>query len=141
MSEVWVAAAVTVVGGAISGRAAEKKAKADQKFQEGMTLEESKLAAQRAAHERALEDFYTQRDRAKKQRGLDQYRQFSTMGEFAPEYDASGEPRVADPVMPKYSDFDETPPEEEDGKKKDSKNLLSKRVALHKKARDPFGIF
>lgn len=141
MSEVWAAAAVAVVGGAISGRAAEKKAKSDQKNQEAMTAEESKLAAQRTAHERALEDFYTQRDRAKKQRGLDQFRQFSTMGEFAPEYDASGEPRIADPVMPKYSDFDETPPEEEGGKKGGGKNILSKRVELHKKARDPFGLF
>lgn len=142
MAEIWAAAAVTVVGGVIAGKAAEKKDKGDKQHQEAMTKEESALAAQRTGYERALDDFYTQKERAGRQRGLDQYRQFSTVGEFAPEYDASGEPRIANPVMPNYNDFDPTPPEEkEDGKKGGSKSIFSKRNDLHKKARDPFGIF
>ena len=36
--------------------------------------------------EREQEDYYNQLDRQRKQRGLDQFRQFSTMSQFAPEY-------------------------------------------------------
>lgn len=131
MAEIWAMAAVTVVGGVMAGKAAEKKSKADQKFQEGMTKEESKLAAQRSGYDMALEDFYNQKNRFEKQRGLDQFRQFSTMGTFAPgAQDTSG--RIAAPVMPKYSEFSED--EEIDpatGKKK--KSLIDKRVDLHTK--------
>lgn len=110
MGEVWVAAAVTVVGGVVAGKAAEKKDEGDKAHQQAMSKEESERSAQRTAHQMALEDFYTQRDRVRKQRGLDQYRAFSTMSQISPGYDPNSEVRLADPTMPHYSDFDQTGP-------------------------------
>lgn len=106
MSEIWVAAAVTVVGGAVAGKAAEKKDKGDKAHQAAMTEEESKLSAQRTGYESALEEFYTQRERQRKQRGLDQFRQFSTMGEFAPNYNIDTEARIDPGKAPNYNTFD-----------------------------------
>lgn len=112
MSEVWAAAAVSVVGSVVAGKAAEKKDKSDKAHDQAMTAEESRLAAQRTGYDRALEDFYQQKDRARKQRGLDQFRQFSTMGEFAPNYNATTEPRVVEGDAPDYNVFAPTVPEE-----------------------------
>lgn len=145
MGEIW-GAAIMVVGSVVAGKAAEKKAKADQKHDAAMTEEESKLAAQRTGYERALEDYYSQKQRARTQRGLDQFRQFSTMSEFAPGYDINSEQRIDEGEAPNYNTFhpDYDPnPEEVDpatGRKK-GKGLLSKRNKLHKKARDPLGLF
>lgn len=131
MSEVWVAAAVGVAGSVASGMAAEKKDKSDKAHDAAMTKDESRYAAQRTSHEMALEDFYTQKERAKKQRGLDQYRQFSTMQESNPNYNPATEPRIEDPTMPKYADFDETP--------KDIPNKQTKKRS--KSFLDPLGLF
>lgn len=105
MGEVWVAAAVTVVGSVASGVAAEKKDKSDKKHQQAMNREESAMAAQRTSHEMALEDFYTQKNRAGKQRGLAQYKQFSTMGEVSPGYDPNTEVAIDPGKAPQYGDF------------------------------------
>lgn len=112
MSELWVAGIVTVAGSYIAGKGQEKKDKADKAHQEAMTKEESALAAQRTGYEMALEEWYTQRERARTQRGLDQFRQFSTMRDFAPQYDETTESRIVPGDAPNYNDFDPTPPEE-----------------------------
>lgn len=106
MAEVWAAAAITVVGGVMAGKAAEEKDKGDKAFQKAMTKEESALAAQRSGYEMALGDFYTQKERKRKERGLDQYRQFSTMQTVAPGYDSSQEARIELGVAPQYGDFE-----------------------------------
>ena len=134
MGEIWAAAAITVVGGAIAGKGAEKKDKADKAHDAAMSEDESRYAAQRTSHEMALSDFYEQKNRARKQRGLDQYRMFSTVGQASPGYDLTTEGRIADPTMPKYGDFDEAPPEEEAGPAK-------KKRSIHKKLADPLGLF
>jgi hypothetical protein len=108
MAEIW-GAAIVVAGGIASGMAAEKKAKADRKANKEdskeMTEREAKLNAQQTGYESALERYYTQKDRFDKQRGLDQFRQFSTMGTFAPGMsDSAG--RIADPgAAPDYNAF------------------------------------
>lgn len=142
MAELWVAAAVTVVGGAVAGYGAQKKAEAERKASrednKEMTEREAKLNAQASGYERALEDYYTQKARFDQQRGLDQYRQFSTMGQFAPGVDDSGG-RVVMPKSPNYNDFAVEEPEvaKEQKDKKDS--LWDKRKDLHKKVIHPFG--
>lgn len=137
MAEIWAAAAVSIVGGVMAGKAAEKKDKSDKAHDAAMSEDESRYAAQRTAHERALEDFYTQKQRARTQRGLDQYRAFHTMGSVNPAYDVSTEARIDPGTAPKYSDFDEAPPEEAAGPRKKGKSLSD----IHKKLRDPLGIF
>ena len=142
MSEIWVAAAITVGGAVVSGIGQEKKDKADKAHQAAMTEEESKLAAQRTGYESALEEFYTQRERQRKQRGLDQFRQFSTMGEFAPGYDINSEARIDPGEAPNYNTFDPdynpnpVTPEQQGGGKR-SKSISD----IHKKIRDPLGLF
>lgn len=146
MAEVWAAAAISVVGGVMAGKAAEKKDKSDKAHQEAMTKEESALAAQRTGYERALEDFYTQKERARKQRGLDQFRQFNSMSRVSPGYDINSEVRINEGEAPNYNTFDPdynpnaTEVDPATGQK-NSKSLLDKRKDLHKKARDPLGLF
>jgi hypothetical protein len=110
MAEIW-GAALIVGGGIIAGIGAEKKDKSDKKFSQQMTKEEAQLNAQQTGYEAALEDFYKQKDRYETQRGLDQFRQFSTMGQFAPGVDDQGG-RVAAPVTPQYNTFAPTQPQQ-----------------------------
>lgn len=109
MGEVWIAAVVTVGGGIISGMGAEKKDKADKKFQSAEEkendLREGRLGAQATGYEMALEDFYNQKDRFEKQRGLDQFRQFSTVGNYNPAAADDSATRLAAPVTPQYNQF------------------------------------
>ena len=145
MAEIWAAAALTVVGGVVAGKGAEKKDKSDKAHQAAMTKEESALAAQRTGYERALEDFYTQKQRARTQRGLDQFREFSSMSRFAPEYNINSEQRINEGEAPNYNtfhpDYNSNASEEINPTTGQKKSILSKRVALHKKARDPLGLF
>lgn len=140
MGEVW-GAAIMVVGSVVAGKAAEKKAKADQKHDAAMTEEESKMAAQRTGYERALEDYYSQKQRARTQRGLDQFRQFSTMSEFAPGYDINSEQRINEGEAPNYNTFDpdydpNAPLEPNPGTQGRKKGR-----SIHKKLADPLGLF
>ncbi len=90
MAEIWVAGAITLGGAVISGVAAEKKAKGDRKAanedRKAATKEEAQYGAILSQFEREQEDYYNQMERQRKQRGLDQFRQFSTVHEFAPNY-------------------------------------------------------
>lgn len=142
MSEIWVAA-VGVVGSVAAGKAAEKKAKEDRKHSEAMTAEESKLAAQRTGYERALDEWYTQRERARKQRGLAQFRdQFSTMSQWAPGYDESTEVTINPGQAPQYNDFAPADPELGDPNARVSGKSGGKSLSdIHKKLRDPLGLF
>lgn len=137
MAEVWGAAAI-VVGGVIAGKAAEKKDKSDKKFQEAMTKEESSLAAQRSGYERALEDYYSQKQRARTQRGLDQFRQFSTMGEVSPYYNTDSEQRIVEGEAPDYNTFD---PDYDPNATPEQQAAKKKGKSIHKKLADPLGLF
>lgn len=138
MGEVWVAAAVTVVGGAVAGYGAQKKAEAERKANrqdsKEMTEREGRLNAQASGYEAALEDYYNQKARYDQQRGLDQYRQFSTMGQFAPGVDDQGG-RVVMPQSPDYNNFEVEVPEEEKQQKggKKGKSIIEKLDPLGSK--------
>lgn len=134
MAEIWVAAAATVVGGVMAGKAAEKKDKGDKSHAAAMSKDESKYTAQRLGHEKALEDFYSQKERSRRQRGLAQFKQFSTMGEVAPSYDQSAEPQIGEPVMPNYNDFD---PDKDNPAPNPGVNGKKKKNSLL----DPLGLF
>lgn len=86
MGEVWGAA----VGAAITSYAASKKAKQQRKWdkedRKEMTRDEAKYSAVLSRFEAEQEDYYNQLNRKRKQRGLDQFRQFSTVNQFAPQY-------------------------------------------------------
>lgn len=98
MAEVWGAAA----GALISGYAAEKKAKAERKAanedRRAATKEEAQYSAVLSQFEGQLDDYYSQLNRQRKQRGLDAFRQFSTVNKFNPAYSDSS--RIALPEAP-----------------------------------------
>lgn len=135
MGEVWAAAVATVAGGVIAGKAAEKKDKGDKAHQQAMTREESALAAQRTGYESALEEWYTQRQRQRTQRGLDQFRQFSTVNQFAPQYDAGSEVRIDPGEAPKYDDYAPDSLTQEQAAEQKRKRSLPEKLF------DPLGLF
>lgn len=104
MGEIWAAAAITIGGGIISGIGQEKKDKSDKKFSKEEREAMARDTAQQTGYEYALEDFYNEKRRYNAQRGLDQYRQFSTTQNYAPGMNDQGA-RVAAPVMPNYNSF------------------------------------
>ena len=112
MGEVWVGAVVTVGGGILSGMAAEKKDKADKKYNEKMTQEDYRRQAQETGYEAALGDYYKQKDRYEAQRGLDQFRQFSTIDNYKPGY-AIMDGQLTAPAMPQYNDFEIQPTQQQ----------------------------
>lgn len=121
MGEIW-AAAVAIGGAAISAYGDQKAKEKAAKDSRAMTKEDRDHDIKMTGYNRALEDYYTQKDRVNKQRGLDQFRQFSTLQQYAPEYVEGGN-RMADPVMPKYADQEGLPQEIKSsggGKKKES---------------------
>ena len=103
MAEIW-GAAIVVAGGIASGMAAEKKDKAGKKYQTKMTQEDYRRTAQQTGYEAALDDYYKQKDRYAAQRGLDQFRQFSTINNYKPDYNPM-DGQLTAPVMPDYNNF------------------------------------
>jgi hypothetical protein len=101
----WVGvagAAATVIGGAMSDKSAKKAGKEDRAQTAFMQQEEARLGRQDAIFNRQVDEHYVQKERAQRQRGLDEFRKFSTMGQFAPEIQDTGT-RVAVPVLPGIS--------------------------------------
>lgn len=103
----WIAvggAAVTAVAGYASSKA---KSKADAKLagQSGaMTEQESKLAMQRSAFDNYDDYRYRQLDKQERQRGMDEFRKFNTVQDFAPGYVNTAPrvvvPKIIDPITP-----------------------------------------
>ncbi len=89
MAEIW-GAAIAVGGAVVSGIAAEKKAKNDRKNanedRRAATKEEAQYGSVISRFDAEQEDYFNQLNRSRKQRGLDQFRQFSTMNQIAPNY-------------------------------------------------------
>ena len=91
MAEIWGAALAVQAGGAIIGGIAKSKqakqdrknAKADQKE---MTAYEAKWQSLLSQFETEQDYRYEQLRRQNKQRGLDEFRKFHSLGAFAPEY-------------------------------------------------------
>lgn len=92
-------AAVTVVGGALSDRKAGKDADKNRAQSDFQQQEQSRLGRQDTIFNKQVDEHYIQKERAQRQRGLDEFRKFSTVGQFAPEYQDTSQ-RVAVPVLP-----------------------------------------
>lgn len=103
MSEIWIGALITVGGGIISGQGAEKKDKADKAYQSTATKKETAFSGILSQFERESDDYYSQLNRARKQRGLDEFRKFSTLNQFAPQY--INENRIDPGQAPSISDL------------------------------------
>lgn len=102
----WIAvagAAVTVIGGAMSDKSAKKQSAKDREEGRLGMHEEHRLGMQRAVFDEQLEYHKIQKERAQRQRGLDEFRKFSTLQQFAPEYQDTAE-RVVVPQAPVVSD-------------------------------------
>ena len=104
MSEVWIAATVTVGGSAISGVAAQEKAEEDRKNanedRKAATREEALYGGVLSQFEREQDDYYNQLNRQRKQRGLDTFKQFSTLNQFAPNYIPAAQQEIVVPDKP-----------------------------------------
>ena len=104
MGEVWVSAVAGVAGSAISGYGQQKKAKEDRKNanedRKAATREEALYSGVLSSFERELDDYYNQLNRQRKQRGLDTFRQFSTLNQFAPNYTPAAQQEIVVPDKP-----------------------------------------
>jgi len=101
--EGWAGAVAMIGGAVVSGVAASKKSKSDQKF----ASSEARASDERQAKYEAIlgqfnkesDWYYSQLARKNKQRGLDQFRQFSTVNQFAPNF-VGGNNTIALPEKP-----------------------------------------
>ena len=102
-----ITAGLGLVGGFLEGRSAEKKAKREANFKakedRALRADEAKYGAVNALFQSQLEDYTAQRNRQRKQRGLDQFRSFNTMQQIAPGYSESG--GIVVPQAPTVGDF------------------------------------
>lgn len=107
MAEIW-GAAIAAGGALLSGVAASKKAKQDAKNAKEntreMTENDARYSAILSQFNAEQEDYYKQLDRQRKQRGLEQFKQFSTMSQFAPGAATSGNTIVV-PNKPNISEL------------------------------------
>lgn len=89
MAEIW-GAAIAVGGAVISGVAQSKQAKEDRKNAnadaKAATADEAKWGSLMSQFESENEYRMEQIRRRDKQRGLDEFRKFSTVNQFAPQY-------------------------------------------------------
>lgn len=132
MSEIWAAAAVTVVGGYIAGQGEEKKNEDSQEHDRQMTREGARWNAELSSFEAEQADYYSQLQRQRKSRGLDNFRQFSSTKSFAPQYAQTSEGVVL-PEKPNAEErFKE--PEQQAGEARSGRSTMSKII-------DPLGIF
>ena len=91
MAEAWVAAATITAGGALIGGIAKSKAEKDAqkralKDAKAVNKDEAKWSSLVSAFEKEQDYRYEQMNRQNKQRGLDEFRKFNTVNQFAPAY-------------------------------------------------------
>lgn len=102
MAEIW-GAAIAVGGSIISGMAASKKAKQDRENAKEdtkeMTENDARFGAIASQFNAEQDYYYEQLKRKNKQRGLDQFRQFSTVNQFAPNF-VGGNNTITLPAKP-----------------------------------------
>lgn len=89
MAEIW-GAAIAMGGAVIGGIAKSKQAKQDRKNAnadaKAANADEAKWGSILSQFENEQEYRYEQIRRQNKQRGLDEFRKFNSLGEFAPDY-------------------------------------------------------
>lgn len=95
-------AAITAVAGYAASRKQRKDEKEALKQGRATSRAESIWAREENAFDKSLDNFYRQKERVERQRGLDEFRKFSTVQSFAPEYTNTN--RIENPVMPNAQD-------------------------------------
>lgn len=82
----WVAAAGSILGSLGSSGAAKKQAKTDFKNTQKLNEQEGVISRQNSQFDAEQQYYYKQLQRQEAARGLDEFRKFSTVKQFAPEY-------------------------------------------------------
>src|SRR5690606_18409688 len=77
----------------------KKMNKDNQAFSAEQAKLENQYAKEQSKFDAELQDYYTQKNRASRQRGLDEFRKFNTLQDFAPGYVDTSQ-RIAVPNMP-----------------------------------------
>jgi hypothetical protein len=96
----WIAAVVGVVGAIGSAEAAKKNQQNANKAQAGLTESEAKWQRENSMFDAQQQYYYQQLDKQEKMRGLDQFRKFSTVSNYTPDFhDDNPGPIVPDQPM------------------------------------------
>lgn len=101
MAEIW-GAAIAIGGAAISAYGKNKSDKEARKDSKAATKDEAKYSGILSQFEKEQDYYYNQLDRKNRVRGLDQFKQFSNIGAFAPGYKAAD----TTPIVPEKPDID-----------------------------------
>ena len=98
---------VSAIGGILSGKGKKKQAQAEAAFkakeERALAQDQAKYGAIETLFQSNLQDFERQRERQRKERGLDQFRNFSTMGKWAPGMESTN--RIQVPTQPGLESF------------------------------------
>lgn len=92
----WIAAGASILSSLGAGGAAKKAAKTDLKNKKILNEQEGGISRQNSQFNMELEYYYKQLDKKDKMRGLDEFRKFSTVKNFSPNYANT----TAAPVLP-----------------------------------------
>lgn len=115
MAEFWasaggaaaISAGSSILGGILGGKAKEKQAKAEAAFKakedRALMADEAKYGAISSLFQQQVQDYQAQLQRQRKERGLDQFRYFSTLGSYAPNYQDTA--RIQLPQAPAAADY------------------------------------
>ena len=127
-------AALTAVSGYAKSKNEKKKAEQDKKDGKEMTKEEHQMSMLRSKYDSDLEYAAAQRVRKNKEGGLSEFRKFSTMQNWAPDYTNTNGGIVV-PQAPDATGKDYNLPEPE------AVVGTSKKKSTTSKLLDPLGLF
>lgn len=96
-------AAVSVVGGIMSDKKENKQRKEDRAASKEELALENQYAKEQSKFDAEQEYYYKQKERAGRQRGLDEFRKFNTLQDFAPTYQDTSK-RIEVPAAPSVTD-------------------------------------
>lgn len=98
----WIAAGAAILGSLGSSGAEKKAQKKANEFELKKIGLEGTISRENSQFDAEQNYYYKQLDRQGKKRGLDQFRQFSTVKNFTPNYVAN-DPQIATPVKPTFN--------------------------------------
>ena len=102
-SMAWITAGASILGSLGASGAAKKKAKLDFKNQQKLNEQGGVISRQNSQFDAQQNYYYHQLDRQEKMRGLDEFRKFSTVKDYAPDYTNTNPAPLNTAVMPAYN--------------------------------------
>jgi hypothetical protein len=131
---ICVGAAVSVVGGYMSQKSGEKSEDKKSKLSIKQMGLQHQYNEEESAFNAAQDYYYKQKERGTRQRGLDEFRKFSTTADFAPNYQDTGT-RVEVPDKPQVDTYGQPAPAGGGGGGGGGglEGLLTKPIDVHKK--------